>query len=108
MKKTVNGQGGGVCDDCRKNSVEKAMPFSVGQNLPAMLRECYNTLMEKNVVRILRNLKQSPADDFVAGTPAGRIAMVWPITEELASLSPKHNVEQRLQRDVAVLKRRES
>jgi len=64
--------------------------------------------MEKNAVRILRSIDQQPADDFVSGTPAGRIAMVWPITEELASLSPKHNVEQRLQRDVAVLERRGS
>ena len=44
--------------------------------------------MEKTAVRILRSLGLKPADDFVAGTPAGRIAMVWPITEELASLSP--------------------
>jgi hypothetical protein len=64
--------------------------------------------MEKNAVRILRSPDQKPADDFVAGTPAGRIAMVWPITEELVSLSPKHNVERRLQRDATVLERRGS
>ena len=62
--------------------------------------------MDKQTVKIMQKSDQSAADDFVPGTPASRIAMVWPITEELASLSPNHNVEQRLQRDVTVLKRR--
>jgi hypothetical protein len=62
--------------------------------------------MNRNAVRIVRKSDERPSDDYVDGTPESRIAMVWPITEELASLSPKHNVEQRLQRDVAVLKRR--
>lgn len=34
---------------------------------------------------------------------AERIAMVWPLTVEAASLSKRHNVEQRLQRHVTKL-----
>jgi hypothetical protein len=40
-------------------------------------------------------------------TPAERIGLVWPLTREVASLSKKHNVEQRLQRHVTRLIRRE-
>ena len=35
-----------------------------------------------------------------------RIGIVWPLTKEIASLSPKHDVERRLQRHIAVLIRR--
>ncbi len=40
-------------------------------------------------------------DDFVPGSMAERIGLVWPLTEEVTSLSPKHNAKQRLQRHVA-------
>ena len=46
------------------------------------------------------------ADDFVPGTAANRLSLVWPLTREVASLSRYHHVERRLQRDVAVLSRR--
>jgi hypothetical protein len=46
-------------------------------------------------------------DDFVPGTPAERISLVWPMTREIASLSEKHDVERRLQRHIARLVRRE-
>ena len=46
-------------------------------------------------------------DDFVPGTPAERISLVWPLTREIASLSKKHDVERRLQRHVTRLIRRE-
>lgn len=46
-------------------------------------------------------------DDFVPGTPADRMALVWPLTREIASLSKKHDVERRLQRHVTRLVRRE-
>ena len=46
-------------------------------------------------------------DDFVPGTPAERISLVWPMTQEIASLSEKHDVERRLQRHIARLVRRE-
>ena len=46
-------------------------------------------------------------DDFVPGTPADRIELVWLLTREIASLSKKHDAERRLQRHVTRLVRRE-
>ena len=46
-------------------------------------------------------------DDFVPGTPEERILLVWPLTQEIASLSVKHDVKRRLQRHVTRLNRRE-
>lgn len=46
-------------------------------------------------------------DDFVPGTPAERIALVWPLTLEAVSLSKRYDAEQRLQRHVTSLRRRE-
>ena len=46
-------------------------------------------------------------DDYVPGTPEYRISLVWPLTEEIASLSVKHDAERRLQRHVTRLVRRE-
>jgi len=46
-------------------------------------------------------------DDYVPGTPEYRINLVWPLTEEITSLSVKHDVERRLQRHVTCLVRRE-
>ena len=37
---------------------------------------------------------------------AARVLMVWPITREIAALSPNYHVEQRLQRDVVRVTRR--
>jgi len=45
-------------------------------------------------------------DDFVPGSMADRIRMVWPLTREVASLSKQHDAEQRLQRHVTRLSRR--
>ena len=47
-------------------------------------------------------------DDYVPGKPEERIGLVWPLTQEIASLSAKHDVERRLQRHVTCLIRRES
>ena len=44
--------------------------------------------------------------DLVPGTPGSRIALVWPLTREVVSLSKRYDVERRLQRDVADLVRR--
>ena len=44
--------------------------------------------------------------DYVAGSAEDRILLVWPLTKEIASLSIKHNVEQRLQRHITRLVRR--
>ena len=46
-------------------------------------------------------------DDYVPGTPADRIGLVWPLTREILSLNKKHDAEQRLQRHVTRLVRRE-
>jgi hypothetical protein len=64
--------------------------------------------MDKNSVRLLKVGEETVIDDFVPGTMAERIKMVWTLTAEVASLTRKYDVEQRLQRDVTVLKRRES
>jgi hypothetical protein len=48
-----------------------------------------------------------PQQGIVRGSRASRLALVWPLTREAASLSRYHDVEQRLQRHVAVLGRRE-
>ena len=45
-------------------------------------------------------------DDFVPGTPADRLSLVWPLTREIASLSKKLDAERRLQRHVTRLVRR--
>lgn len=44
--------------------------------------------------------------DYVTGSAEDRILLVWPLTKEVASLSKKHNVEQRLQRHITRLIRR--
>lgn len=64
--------------------------------------------MQKNVEKIIKISQQTVLDDFVPGTMSERLEMVWPLTVEVVSLSGIYNVEQRLRRDVAVLKRRKS
>ena len=39
-------------------------------------------------------------DDFVPGTPAYRIGLVWQLTCEVLALDKTHDAEQRLQRHV--------
>ncbi len=46
-------------------------------------------------------------DDFVPGSPADRMKLVWLLTREISSLSKKHDAERRLQRHVTRLVRRE-
>ena len=46
-------------------------------------------------------------DNYAPGTIEERILMVWPITREVAALSPQHDVERRLQRHVVRVGRRE-
>ena len=55
-------------------------------------------------------MSERRTDDFVPGTLADRISLVWPLTWEIASLSKGHDAEpeRRLQRHVASLGRRES
>lgn len=51
-------------------------------------------------------MKDHQENNYVPGTPEERICLVWPLTREAASLSKKHDVEQRLQRDVTGIIRR--
>ena len=51
-------------------------------------------------------LSNHEEDNFVPGSVADRIGLVWPLTREVASLSPHHDVERRLQRHITRLKRR--
>ena len=46
-------------------------------------------------------------DDYVHGTPAERIRLVWPLTREIVSLSKRYDAEQRLQRHITSISRRE-
>jgi len=46
-------------------------------------------------------------DDFVPGTPAERIALVWSLTLEATSLSKRYDAKRRLQRHVTSIARRE-
>ena len=50
----------------------------------------------------LTRFKLQDRDDnnFVAGSMRERLEMVWEITREVASLSPNHDVERRLQRHI--------
>jgi hypothetical protein len=56
---------------------------------------------------VLSRMQDVRRDDLVPGTSAERIALVWPLTREVASLSKRHDAERRLQRHVAGLGRRE-
>ena len=61
--------------------------------------------MKRALTRIVR-IAEKRNDDYVPGSLGKRLRMVWPLTKEVASLSKIHDVERRLQRDVAVLGRR--
>jgi hypothetical protein len=66
---------------------------------------CYKGSMNRTVTRI-GHLSDQENDAFVPGPASSRLALVWPLTRQAASLSKKHDAERRLQRDVAVLSRR--
>lgn len=55
----------------------------------------------------LRRITDHRNDDYVPGSPEDRIGLVWPLTREVTSLSAKYDAEQRLQRHVTRLVRRE-
>ncbi len=73
--------------------------------MPKCWKFWYSGDMKRSLVRMGR-LSGKRNDDFVPGSPRFRLSLVWPLTEEIASLSKCHDVKQRLQRDVAVLSRR--
>ena len=51
-------------------------------------------------------LREHVDDNYVSGSIEERVLMVWTITREVAALSPQHDVERRLQRDVVRVVRR--
>ena len=51
-------------------------------------------------------LSDTAGDDFVAGSFAYRIGLVWPLTKELCSLSKRFDAKRRLQRHITRLSRR--
>ena len=61
--------------------------------------------MNKSITK-LGKIGVDDSDGFVPGTPSSRLGLVWPLTQEVTSLSKHHNAERRLQRNVAVVGRR--
>ena len=57
-------------------------------------------------MKVFKVGEETVLSDFVPGTMAERIEMVWPLTVEIVSLTKGFHAEQRLQRNVTVLKRR--
>ena len=70
------------------------------------MKDLYNLPMDRSQIKI-KKLSDRADDDFVPGTMAERIALVWPLTREVASLNPDFDVEQPLQRHITCLRRRE-
>ncbi|MEJ5361698.1 MAG: hypothetical protein WBK20_04460 [Spirochaetota bacterium] len=60
----------------------------------------------KNTIILKKKINEIPDDDFVDGTPAQRIAMVWEITRDTWAFLGGSDAEQRLQRHVTNIVRR--
>ena len=72
-----------------------------------MVQKGYDSKVKLNRQIVTKStLRQHADDNFVSGSVAARVLMVWPITREIAALSPNYHVEQRLQRDVVRVTRR--
>ena len=54
---------------------------------------------------VLKRMKQED-DDYVDASPAERVAFIWELTQEIWSLRDKKRVQQRLQRNITILKKR--
>ena len=70
------------------------------------LRGLYSLIMDRQRTVKYRMIDKR-ADDFVPGTPAERIALVWSLTLEATSLSKRYDAKRRLQRHVTSVARRE-
>jgi len=55
----------------------------------------------------IRRMTDNWNEDYVPGKPEERLQLVWPLTQEIVSLSTKYDAERRLQRHVTFLGRRE-
>jgi hypothetical protein len=49
---------------------------------------------------------KTQTSDYVDAPPARRVALVWELTEELWSITGRADAQQRLQRNVAALKKK--
>jgi hypothetical protein len=63
--------------------------------------------MDRSRIRVRRLTDPAEEDDFVPGTAAERIAMVWPLTVEIASLDKRIDVHQKMQRHIVRVIRRQ-
>ena len=70
------------------------------------LRRRYSVIMDKQHTA-KHQMTDKPTDDFVPGTPAERIGLVWPLTLEVTFLSKRYDAKRRLQRHVTRIVRRE-
>ena len=66
----------------------------------------YIYLMNKTI-SVMRQ-SDTKNSGYVPGKMSERIAMVWPLTCEVVSVSNKYNVEQRLQRHITCFKRQKN
>jgi hypothetical protein len=64
-------------------------------------------MIEKRVTKFNLGDPAAARSDFVAGSAAYRLGLVWPLTREAFSLSGRYDVERRLQRHVTCVIRRE-
>jgi hypothetical protein len=62
---------------------------------------------ERKRVRKLPLSEESGAMDFGAYTPAERVLMVWPITQDCWAFVPGYDAKQEFQRHVVRVQRRE-
>jgi len=68
----------------------------------------YNAVVKLDRQTVTKSALRDHADDnYVPGTIEERILMVWPITREVAALSPDLDVNRPLQRDVVRVVRQE-
>lgn len=65
------------------------------------------TALDRKTARLLTLEEAARDTGYMEGTMAERLAVVWELTESAWASIPNSHAEQRLQRDVAVLTRRE-
>ncbi len=63
--------------------------------------------VDRSQTKMHRSLADAEDGGYMPGTPEERILEVWDLTREAWAFYRQGNAEQRLQRDVAVLVRRE-
>jgi len=69
-------------------------------------------MREKNEINMIDRSQavlikgKTQTSDFVDATPSRRVAMVWELTQELWSLAGNKDAQQRLQRNVAALRKK--